>query len=235
MRRSRKRFQAGLNRRNRLGRSGASGAGGARKLILELLEEPRLEVSGADVTRCRDQCPDLAAAHEAAPTQLDALQASRPCPASDGLRPKLDVRGGQDPGGFGQRDPVGRRSHDQSAPEAGDAAGVAAFSGTGPALASAALPLSLPSPDPPPESEDLAPSWPVPLAGLDSVDSVDLAGFGRPGRRSFLAQPEPLKWIVGGLNALVRVPWAPQAGQALGPLLLMEWTTSVVLPQFEQM
>ena len=75
-------------------------------MILEFLEEPRLEVSGADVPRRRDQRPDLAAAHEAAPTELDALEPSRPCPASDRLRPKLDVRRGQDPGGLGQGDPV---------------------------------------------------------------------------------------------------------------------------------
>ena len=79
-------------------------------------------------------------------------------------------------------------------------------------------------------------AWPVALTGrFSSVDSAGLAGFGRPGRRSFLAQPEPLKWTVGGLNALLRVPWAPQAGQAPGPLPLIEWTISVVLPQLEQM
>jgi len=50
-----------------------------------------------------------------------------------------------------------------------------------------------------------------------------------------LAQPEPLKWIVGGLNALRRVPTAPQAGQALGAPPLIEWTISVVRPQLEQM
>jgi hypothetical protein len=52
--------------------------------------------------------------------------------------------------------------------------------------------------------------------------------------RSFLAQPEPLKWIVGGLNSLRSVPSAPHAGQALGGPLLIEWTISLVLPQLEQ-
>lgn len=76
------------------------------------------------------------------------------------------------------------------------------------------------------------PDW---VESVDSVDSADLAGFGRPPLRSFFAQPEPLKWMVGGLNALVRVPSTPQAGQVLGGLPLIEWMTSVVLPQFEQM
>ena len=91
------------------------------------------------------------------------------------------------------------------------------------------------------ESGAFPPSGPVLLAGpdwvesVDSADSAELVGCGRPPLRSFFAQPEPLKWIVGGLNALVRAPSTPQAGQALGGLPLIEWMTSVVLPQFEQM
>jgi hypothetical protein len=76
------------------------------------------------------------------------------------------------------------------------------------------------------------------LAGPDSLgslESVNVDGLDRAPVRSFLAQPEPLKWIVGGLNALLNVPTAPHAGQALGALLLMECTISVFLPQLEQM
>jgi hypothetical protein len=53
--------------------------------------------------------------------------------------------------------------------------------------------------------------------------------------RSFLAQPEPLKWTVGAENALVSVPSAPHAGQNRGPATLMPWITSVRVWQFEQM
>lgn len=62
-----------------------------------------------------------------------------------------------------------------------------------------------------------APSSPelvaAPAAGRDDV------------LRSFLAQPLPLKWIVGALNALRTGP-APHTGQASGPLPLTEWMTS---------
>jgi hypothetical protein len=53
--------------------------------------------------------------------------------------------------------------------------------------------------------------------------------------RSFFAQPEPLKWTVGAVNALVMVPSAPQLGQNRGPASLMPWITSVRCRQFEQM
>jgi len=83
-------------------------------------------------------------------------------------------------------------------------------------------------------------SSPPPPSDPDSVPLLELLSLERDGRewpplRSFLAQPEPLKWIVGGLNALRSVPTAPQAGHALGGPALIEWTISVVLPQFEQM
>jgi hypothetical protein len=52
--------------------------------------------------------------------------------------------------------------------------------------------------------------------------------------RSFFAQPEPLKWIVGGANAFVIVPSAPQFGQNLGPASLIPCTTSVRWPQLLQ-
>jgi len=52
--------------------------------------------------------------------------------------------------------------------------------------------------------------------------------------RSFLAQPEPLKWTAGVANDFRSVPSAPQTGQKRGPGASMPWMTSVVCPQFEQ-
>lgn len=52
--------------------------------------------------------------------------------------------------------------------------------------------------------------------------------------RSFFAQPEPLKWTVGGANAFRSVPSAPHAGQNRGPGASMPWITSVVSRQLEQ-
>jgi hypothetical protein len=52
--------------------------------------------------------------------------------------------------------------------------------------------------------------------------------------RSFLAQPEPLKWTFGGTNALRRVSSAPQAGQNRGAGASMPWMNSVRVEQFEQ-
>jgi hypothetical protein len=43
--------------------------------------------------------------------------------------------------------------------------------------------------------------------------------------RSFLAQPVPLKWIVGAVKAL-RTGAAPQIGQTVGPSAVTEWMTS---------
>ena len=44
--------------------------------------------------------------------------------------------------------------------------------------------------------------------------------------RSFFAQPEPLKWIVGGANCLRIVPSRPHDGQNLGPGSLIPWMMS---------
>ena len=52
--------------------------------------------------------------------------------------------------------------------------------------------------------------------------------------RSFFAQPDPLKWIAGGANALRIVPSAPQAEQKSGPLSLTPWRMSVRWLQAEQ-
>jgi hypothetical protein len=52
--------------------------------------------------------------------------------------------------------------------------------------------------------------------------------------RSFLAQPEPLKWTAGVAKAFLSVPSAPQTGQKRGAGASIPWMTSVVCPQFEQ-
>jgi hypothetical protein len=63
-------------------------------------------------------------------------------------------------------------------------------------------------PDPSPDEPDDPPSDPP----FDfEPDGEDVA------ERSFLAQPEPLKWIVGALKPLRIVPTAPQFGQVVGP------------------
>src|SRR4051794_22911219 len=83
----------------------------------EVLEQPGLEVLGAHASRCRDQRPDFAPPDEPASTELDARQASRACPAPDRLGAEADVRGGQDVGRLGERDPVGGSRHrGQSSP-----------------------------------------------------------------------------------------------------------------------
>lgn len=201
--------------------------------ILELLEEPWLEVSRSDVARGRHQCPDLASPDEATPAKLDALQSPGPGPAPDRVRPEVNIRRGQDLDGFAQADPVRRRRHGQSADEGDEVGGVAALTGNDSGLALGAPP----SPSPTLSDFGEPPSPLDPLAGPDSPGSLESVAFDgrRPPLRSFLAQPEPLKWIVGGLNALLNVPTAPQAGQALGAPALMECTISVFLPQLEQM
>jgi len=75
-------------------------------------------------------------------------------------------------------------------------------------------------------------SEPAPSELLPALaDSRDLDLAAAP--RSFLAQPLPLKWIVGGAKAL-RTGEAPQMGHAVGPSAVTEWTTSKRSP-FGQM
>jgi hypothetical protein len=52
-------------------------------------------------------------------------------------------------------------------------------------------------------------------------------------RRSLLAQPDPLKWMAGGANAL-RIGPEPQSGQLSGPGSLTPWMTSKRRPQAAQ-
>jgi hypothetical protein len=66
-------------------------------------------------------------------------------------------------------------------------------------------------PDPVLDSDDpdVAPS-PDDLELEDDLEPLELP-------RSFLAQPDPLKWIVGGANSLRIVPASPHEGQKSGP------------------
>ena len=52
--------------------------------------------------------------------------------------------------------------------------------------------------------------------------------------RSFFAQPDPLKWTVGGANALRIVPSLPQLGQNWGPVSFRPCRMSVLWLQAEQ-
>ena len=86
-----------------------------------------------------------------------------------------------------------------------------------------------PEPDDAPSPEDDPPSLaPSPEDERDAFvpDEAD--------PRSFFAQPEPLKWIVGGANCLRSVFSAPHAGQKTGAGSLIPWRMSVFVPQLEQ-
>jgi hypothetical protein len=61
----------------------------------------------------------------------------------------------------------------------------------------------------------LLPEGPASDAALALVMADDAV------ERSFLAQPEPLKWIAAAVMPLRIVPTAPQLGQAVGPLSKM--------------
>jgi hypothetical protein len=74
--------------------------------------------------------------------------------------------------------------------------------------------------DVPPLELELEPSPPSPdFAAAEAF--VELAA-----PRSFFAQPEPLKWIVGGANCLRIVPSRPHDGQTCGPASLIPWMKS---------
>jgi hypothetical protein len=72
------------------------------------------------------------------------------------------------------------------------------------------LPLSLDVEAPSPDAFELE----------DDRDALELP-------RSFFAQPDPLKWIVGGANSLRIVPSSPHDGQNRGPGSFRPWRMSV--------
>src|SRR5206468_12391806 len=100
-----------------------------------------------------------------------------------------------------------------------------------------------PAPAPLPLAEPVPPSLPdgAPLSpALDEPSPESPAAAAARVRapleleRSFLAQPEPLKWTVGATNVLRIVPSAPHAGQKRGPGASMPWITSVFCRQDAQ-
>jgi hypothetical protein len=96
----------------------------------------------------------------------------------------------------------------------------------------------LAEPDDVPSLDDAVPSVGAGLALPDPSplpsDEVVFADDGAAvARRSFFAQPLPLKWMAGGANALRTGP-SPHNGQLVGPSSLMPWTTSKRRPQAAQ-
>jgi hypothetical protein len=85
-------------------------------------------------------------------------------------------------------------------------------------------------PDPAPSPDDLAPD-PAPSSD-DLEPEDDLEALELP--RSFFAQPDPLKWIVGGANSLRIVPSSPHEGQKSGPGSFRPWRISVRWSQVVQ-
>jgi hypothetical protein len=77
-----------------------------------------------------------------------------------------------------------------------------------------------------PESEDVPLSLDVVAPSPDAFElAAALDALELP--RSFFAQPEPLKWIVGGANSLRIVPSSPHDGQNRGPGSFRPWRMSV--------
>ncbi len=91
--------------------------------------------------------------------------------------------------------------------------------------------------DPPDEDEpspEVEPESEVPSVDFELEAAAALVRAALADDRSFLAQPEPLKWIAGVESALRIVPSAPHEGQKRGPGSLMPWITSVRVRQFAQ-
>ena len=87
-------------------------------------------------------------------------------------------------------------------------------------------PASEPAPDSAADPESEPAPWFASLAGPPSAAPDDACDVARALElRSFLAQPDPLKWIVGAENALRTGPrW--QTGQVAGPSAKTPWITS---------
>ena len=77
-----------------------------------------------------------------------------------------------------------------------------------------------PDSDEAPLSADPAAPSPDDFDDEDDRDALELP-------RSFFAQPDPLKWIVGGANSLRIVPSLPHDGQNWGPGSFSPWRTSM--------
>ena len=87
-------------------------------------------------------------------------------------------------------------------------------------------PPALPDPADPSDPLDVDPPSVAALLPPSASDEDALVDGDRDVElRSFFAQPDPLKWIVGAVNAL-RTGAAPQTGQLAGPSAVTEWMTS---------
>jgi hypothetical protein len=211
-----------------------------------VLEEAGLEIGGVDPPRRREQRPDFAAPDEPPTADLDALELPAPGPAADRLAAKADVGRGQQIGGFGKGDPVGRcaghpRQSAEPEPEPDpdpelepelelepladddeDPEPSVFFVAAG--LLSVPLDFSLDDPPPVPDEPS---DEPLDLDSLVSPLSFERAAARTLEPRSFFAQPLPLKWIDGAEKTFVIVPSAPHSGQKRGPSASIPWTTSV--------
>jgi hypothetical protein len=82
--------------------------------------------------------------------------------------------------------------------------------------------------DPPSESPVEDPVSPLRAAESPEPDDEDADA-----RRSFFAQPVPLKWTAGAAKALRTGP-PPHDGQLVGPSAWTPWMTSNRVPQLAQ-
>ena len=81
-------------------------------------------------------------------------------------------------------------------------------------------------PDEPDDDEEpVSPDVDAPSPDDLELDDDDRDALELP--RSFFAQPDPLKWIVGGANSLRIVPSSPHDGQNSGPGSFRPWRMSV--------
>jgi hypothetical protein len=76
-------------------------------------------------------------------------------------------------------------------------------------------------------------SEPDPLDESGSAAPLAVSLVGAALRRSFFAQPEPLKWMAGGANALRTGP-EPHNGQLAGGSSSSPWIASNRRPHAEQ-
>jgi outer membrane biosynthesis protein TonB len=81
--------------------------------------------------------------------------------------------------------------------------------------------------DPSPDDDDDEDEDPEPSAPEDDPSEPLEAFVPLDPPRSFFAQPDPLKWIVGGANSFRIVPSLPHDGQNCGPGSLRPWRMSV--------
>jgi hypothetical protein len=205
--------------------------------VLEVLEQARLEIGSVDAAGRCDQRANLAASDETPATELDALDLPGSGPAPDRRGSKAHVRGGQDLGGFLEADPVGS-GHPQASLDVDALAPFESVDEPPPLFPEPpdSFEPARDEPSPEPDECSLEPGEPS-LEAVEPPDSDAAAAFvfvPLELDRSFLAQPEPLKWTDGATKALRRVSSAPQAGQNFGAGASIPWMNSVRVEHFEQ-